>query len=432
MTLAEEARTAFEQRSHQYKYASVSMALAREAAGTRFLRGSVAFHRNQPLIEERLDYGPLILERKQLQPSDGWAFVEELAAGRTPKGFDFVIPPSPTASTPTTAFTWDQFRTAARPDLPTPFGYARLFDWPALVYLLRPSSPANPLPPAPLVKEGLPVIVDLQGQVDRWFGWVAQNFMLYNGFMLLLPDYRARIQRVRFEPRGVMIQTESDLLTDTDLAVRAVVDTEEPAVEAGRDKGSFWIPAEQLPEHFYFFLMDRQRDGVVDWAEVHTSWPQVPEGVEYALPEARIERFMELGESNAIEFKQELSNGFAFLQSVVAFANTQGGTILVGVDDNGREIGTDPGVDASRISNWIDARCDPPVYVSTEAISVREKKILVVSVPPGNNPPYTLRDNGIAYVRRGATDRPARRAELDAIYARREEQAKAARGPWYA
>jgi len=48
---------------------------------------------------------------------------------------------------------------------------------------------------------------------------------------------------------------------------------------------------------------------------------------------------MKLVENAAIEFKREYVNDIK--KSVIAFANTNGGTIYIGIDDNGNAVGVE-------------------------------------------------------------------------------------------
>ena len=89
--------------------------------------------------------------------------------------------------------------------------------------------------------------------------------------------------------------------------------------------------------------------------------------------------------------------------------------ILLGVNDDGSILGLAETVNADRIHNWISDWCDPPIDVEIRIIILQDKMIAVVDVPEGENKPYVLKDKG-PYVRRGATDRSAKRSEIDEMY----------------
>ena len=104
-----------------------------------------------------------------------------------------------------------------------------------------------------------------------------------------------------------------------------------------------------------------------------------------------------------------------FLKTVVAFANTNGGTIFLGVDDDCQITGFKEDAKA-KIEDLIADNCDPPIEVQIDAdVLVQGKPITLVKVPEGKNKPYTLKDRGIL-VRRGTSNRQIRRTELDDIY----------------
>jgi ATP-dependent DNA helicase RecG len=120
------------------------------------------------------------------------------------------------------------------------------------------------------------------------------------------------------------------------------------------------------------------------------------------------------GENVNVEFKKELSSE-EFLETVVAFANTSGGIIFLGVDDNCRIKGFKEDVKA-KIIDLIADHCDPPIGVQIDSgVLIQGTPITLVKVPEGTNKPYTLKDRGI-FVRRGSSDRQIKRTELDDIY----------------
>ena len=98
---------------------------------------------------------------------------------------------------------------------------------------------------------------------------------------------------------------------------------------------------------------------------------------------------------------------------VVAFANTKGGSVYVGVDDNIGIKGVDADILEAKIPDWIDRHCNPPVHVETRRIMIDDLVVLEIIVAEGNNKPYQHRQNNAFYVRRGPNDYPATRSEID-------------------
>lgn len=122
------------------------------------------------------------------------------------------------------------------------------------------------------------------------------------------------------------------------------------------------------------------------------------------------------GESRNVEFKEKLpEKSERYTKTIVAFANTQGGRLIIGVDDETREV---VGVDREEsvfkimdsISNAVSDSCTPQIVPDMELQTVDGRTIVVVSVAPGPNRPYYLRTKGKeagTFIRVAGTTRPA-------------------------
>lgn len=107
-------------------------------------------------------------------------------------------------------------------------------------------------------------------------------------------------------------------------------------------------------------------------------------------------------ENESTEFKREYTNDIK--KEVVAFANTKGGKIYIGRDDNGEKFPlTNVTETMSQISNSVRDSIDPDVtmFVSYETSDDE----VIMSVSEGTNKPYYLKDKGLkpsgVYVRQG-------------------------------
>jgi ATP-dependent DNA helicase RecG len=129
-------------------------------------------------------------------------------------------------------------------------------------------------------------------------------------------------------------------------------------------------------------------------------------------------------EGKTLEFKRDLSSPKPILQTLVAFANTAGGTLIIGRDDDGSIVGVDDvhvddvHADEERLANLISDCITPAMTPDIEAVSIEKKDLLLVRVAhwPG---PFYLKEKGPedgVYVRIGSTSRQAdeaMRAELE-------------------
>ncbi len=121
---------------------------------------------------------------------------------------------------------------------------------------------------------------------------------------------------------------------------------------------------------------------------------------------------MEFVETNRLELKEILNADFK--KEIIAFANTDGGEIYVGVAKDGTIIGVENSEkEMERISSMIHDGIHPDLipFTTVEPISVEEKILIRVSVSRGGRPPYHLSDKGLkpsgVYVRHGVTSVPA-------------------------
>lgn len=112
-------------------------------------------------------------------------------------------------------------------------------------------------------------------------------------------------------------------------------------------------------------------------------------------------------EDEKIEFKRKFTPDIK--KEIVAFANTNGGTVFVGIDDDGAEVGVkDMNEVLTRITNMVRDAILPDVtmFVRYET----ERNIIKIEVAEGTNKPYYLSDKGLkpsgVYMRQGASSAP--------------------------
>lgn len=121
------------------------------------------------------------------------------------------------------------------------------------------------------------------------------------------------------------------------------------------------------------------------------------------------------GESKNIEYKVTLPDkSEKYMKTIVAFANTQGGKLIVGIDDKTHQV---VGVEndilfelMDGIANAVSDSCVPQIIPDIEPQTVDGKTVIVVTVEAGKNRPYYLKskgkDNG-TYIRVAGTSRQA-------------------------
>ncbi len=124
-----------------------------------------------------------------------------------------------------------------------------------------------------------------------------------------------------------------------------------------------------------------------------------------------------LAESKTIEFKREYTDEIK--KTVTAFANSEGGKIYIGVEDDGHVKGiTDCDDVMLRVTNAIRDAVRPDVTLFTEANveEIDSEPVVVITVQRGTARPYYLAGKGIrpegVFVRQGASTVPATEAAI--------------------
>ncbi len=105
---------------------------------------------------------------------------------------------------------------------------------------------------------------------------------------------------------------------------------------------------------------------------------------------------------------------YSIIANVCAFANTNGGTLYIGLSSDPKKtpMGVqEPEQDISQLEKEISKRISPPLGCSIDVQDVRGKKIIRVLIPRGEDPPYAVDDNKI-YVRDEAETGLAVRDEI--------------------
>lgn len=84
------------------------------------------------------------------------------------------------------------------------------------------------------------------------------------------------------------------------------------------------------------------------------------------------------GENDQIEFKTKVSNPEKILKEFVAFANTRGGHVLIGVDDDGRISGlTHPEEEVQVMEEALRKSCRPRLRYDYQLVPISRKRSVV-------------------------------------------------------
>ena len=114
------------------------------------------------------------------------------------------------------------------------------------------------------------------------------------------------------------------------------------------------------------------------------------------------------GESSKVQFKERMPHVNSLAHELIAFSNSQGGIIIFGVNDKTGDLNglsfTEIQQINQQIVNVASQKVYPPVFLTTETISVSDNQLVVVNVEEGISKPYKD-SNGTIYVKNGADKR---------------------------
>ncbi|RMF55341.1 MAG: ATP-binding protein [Bacteroidetes bacterium] len=114
-------------------------------------------------------------------------------------------------------------------------------------------------------------------------------------------------------------------------------------------------------------------------------------------------RLVARGEGPHLEFKRRVPQPARLAKEIVAFANTEGGRLLLGVDDDGTILGVrDPGEEEYALSEALRRYCHPTVEVEVARVEVsRRRDVLIVHVPESAVKPHfvVVGQGRVPYVR---------------------------------
>lgn len=295
----------------------------------------------------------------------------------------------------------------------------------------------NEIPRCPLVRMGQRPFASWSEAVAAWVwpedGRGRHGCQHYGELVCILPDTRARLSSADWTPAGLSVKVEANVDTDL-LEIQPVAYTFERAypLEAKQGLAPAWKVPDEATELAVYLVLGDERLGA---AELRAQWdhyslrPNPLDPVEQAI------RDLERGETDEIEFKKFIRQSdqkeSEIVRTMVAFANSGGGRLYLGVRDDGtvqrsgelfaaantKKQGSVPEDNlAERVRTLAREKIKPVPEVGVKVISVHGERIIVATVEAGTRGPYSTEANEVL-IRRGATcRRPDPQTELPALY----------------
>lgn len=132
-----------------------------------------------------------------------------------------------------------------------------------------------------------------------------------------------------------------------------------------------------------------------------------------------LQALIDRGEDGQLQFKADITNVNALAAEMVAFSNSMGGTIVIGIKDDGMSAGLtreDMGRLNQLLANAASQSVRPPVNPQTENVVTPQGLVMVVHIPVGISKPY-MDNNGLIWVKSGSDKRKVTaREEIQRMY----------------
>ncbi len=111
------------------------------------------------------------------------------------------------------------------------------------------------------------------------------------------------------------------------------------------------------------------------------------------LSQKKLFEMLEGGESLTVEFKQRFTSFEKMAKEMIAFANTRGGVIFLGVDDDKSIYGiASEKSDLELVKETAEKYCEPKISYWMECIQVKQKDILIIEVFESKSKPHRIQD----------------------------------------
>src|SRR3989339_1143519 len=118
---------------------------------------------------------------------------------------------------------------------------------------------------------------------------------------------------------------------------------------------------------------------------------------------------LEQGEGQSVEFEKQTPPPEDLLRDIVAFANSDGGKIILGLDDKNKHlVGLE--ISGDEFKTWlrdlVEKKSSPKINYELDIIEKGTKQVAIINVSEGDEKPYKTDD--ICYIRDGGVSRPAK------------------------
>lgn len=290
--------------------------------------------------------------------------------------------------------------------------------WPADIFIFEPIDAFRISPPyKSFAAVDAPYYPSLEHVLRDQFGIRSKSWSGYfsGQVVIVLPDFRARISALTIAQSYLRAEFECPFLSPSDLVVQVYAENATGKLYGGApplDGRTVQVDLSDRPTFASVALLARGASELLDEKTYLEGAAWRDPGVILETSESEIEQMLLIGEGETLEFREKLDNPLRLAKTVVAFSNTRGGVIVVGVDDDHHAVGCEPKGLSDHVTNVLRAHCDPFPAVTTDIVSYQDKKLFLVRVPRSTGGVFVVREHG-PYVRANRSNRTPTPHELE-------------------
>jgi len=108
--------------------------------------------------------------------------------------------------------------------------------------------------------------------------------------------------------------------------------------------------------------------------------------------EKDLEKWLRYGEGPQIDFKHAISNLPKIAKSIAAFANSKGGYLIIGIDDNKDILGTEIEAEKYQLNKATQNYCRPLVALDHHVLNYKGANLLIADIPESTSKPHFVLD----------------------------------------
>lgn len=107
-----------------------------------------------------------------------------------------------------------------------------------------------------------------------------------------------------------------------------------------------------------------------------------------------VKQLITRGQDVSLEFISHIENQLTITRTIVAFANTNGGKVIVGINEKNKTVGVVPAEELKLLNEIISNECDPPVPFESKVIEDGRHLLLEIDIPKSTSKHKTKGEDG--------------------------------------